>query len=111
MTDAILHHCQNCNVEWYFPRPAHYCPECDSEDIYSYPEPKFKPQQWVRYSPNGPLYTQRNEQIAEIRPDGKGGWLYVLPKWVQTNLTELASYPEDALETTWGSPPKDARNR
>ncbi len=92
-----LYHCQNCATEWYFSRPAHYCMMCDSENIYSYPEPLFQPSQWVRYKPLDSVYPPENAQIAEIRLDGKGGWLYVLPKWLDP-IVQLAEYPEDALE-------------
>ena len=96
----LLYHCQNCNFEWYYPYPdGRYCPECDSENIYRYPEPKFSPQQWVRYKPYGPVYPSKNEQIAQVRPDGKGGWLYLLPKELYPpDSPLLAEFPEDALE-------------
>lgn len=92
------YHCQNCDAELDYEPNDRRCPYCDSTSIQGYPKPRFKPQQWVRYKPLGPLYHSKNEQIAEIRRDGKGGWLYVLPKWLDPNRYELAEFPEDALK-------------
>lgn len=92
------YHCIDCNAEWDYAPSDQRCPYCDSAQIQGYPKPQFKPQQWVRYKPHGPLYPAKNEQIAQVRRDGQGGWLYVLPKWLDQNRAELAEFSEDALE-------------
>lgn len=94
-----LYHCRDCDFEWYYPHPnGRYCANCSSKNIYRYPRPKFQPQQWVKYKPFGALYHSRTAQIAEVRPDEQGGWVYLLPK-NPPNTTILVEFPENALET------------
>lgn len=95
-----LYHCRDCNFEWYYPHSnGRYCFDCGSENIYRYPEPKFRPQQWVKYRPLGALYRARTAQIAEVRPDEQGGWVYLLPKDLYPpNGCMFGEFPEDALE-------------
>lgn len=95
-----LYHCRDCNFEWYHPHSnGRCCADCGSKNIYCYPKPKFQPQQWVRYKPLGALHHSRTAQIAEVRPNERGGWVYLLPE----NLYPLdgcmfAEFPEQALE-------------
>ena len=95
-----LYHCRDCNLEWYYPHSnGRYCFDCGSENIYRYPKPKFRPQQWVKYRPLGALYRARTAQIAEVRPDEQGGWVYLLPKDLYpADGCMFGEFPEDALE-------------
>lgn len=95
-----LYHCQDCNHEWYYPHPnGCYCADCGSENIYRYPELKYKPQQGVRCKLLGALYRAKTTQIAEVRSDEQGGWVYLLPKDLYPlDGCMFAEFSEDALE-------------
>ena len=93
-----LYHCQNCNYEWYYPySDGRCCADCGSENIYRYPEPKFRPQQWVKYRPYGALYRARTAQVAEVRSDDCGGWMYLLLRNLEDSCV-LAEFPEDMIK-------------
>lgn len=67
-----------------------------AENIYRYLEPKFKPQQWVKYHPYGALYRAKTAQVAEVRSDDCGRWVYLLPKDLE-DFCILAEFPEDMI--------------
>lgn len=95
-----LYHCQACSYEWYYPHSnGRSCANCGSENIYRYLEPKFQPQQWVRYRPLGALFSSRTAQVAEVRPDEQGGWVYLLPRDLYPpDGCMYGEFPEGALE-------------